>query len=321
MKTYIAIDLGGTNIRAERFTAEAVSEGRFQLATNAQEGPRPVLDRLVQAIQEVFPADRSEVAAIGLGAPGPVDPQAGVIIKAANLPGWENVPLRDVLQARFNVPVQLGNDANLAALAEWKYGAGRGHQDVIYLTVSTGIGGGVISGGRLITGARGMGGELGHTIAVAPTGPVCGCGQQGCLETVASGPAIARLAVERVRDGVQSRIPGLAPGGLSTVTAEMVGRAASSGDRLAREVITEAGTYLGRSIASFMHIFNPSIVIIGGGVSRIGALLFDSIRAGVQKYAQSEAYWKNCPIVPAALGDEVGLLGGLVLALNATPAG
>jgi glucokinase len=318
MKTYIAVDLGGTNIRAERFTAEAASCGRFQLKTNAHDGPRPVLERLVQAIQQVFPPDRTEVAAIGIGAPGPLDPKAGVIVKAANLPGWENVPLRDVLQARFSVPVHLGNDANLGALAEWKFGAAKGHQDVIYLTISTGIGGGIISGGRLITGARGMGGELGHTIAVAPTGPVCGCGQQGCLETVASGPAIARRAVERIRDGVRSRVPGLAPGGLSTVTAEMVGQAAAEGDRLAREVVTEAGTYLGRSIATFMHVFNPSIVVIGGGVSQIGDLLFDAIRAGVQKYAQSEAYWNNCPIVPAALGEEVGLLGALALALEAT---
>ena len=316
MKSYIGVDLGGTNIRAERFTPEAASLARFELKTNAHEGPRPVLDRLVQVIQKVTPADRGELGGIGIGAPGPLDPKAGVVIKAANLPGWENVPLRDVLQARFGVPVWLGNDANLAALAEWKYGAARGHDDVLYLTISTGIGGGIISGGRVITGARGMGGEVGHTIAVGPDGPLCGCGQRGCLESVASGPAIARRAVERIREGVQSRILALAPGGLADVSAETVGRAADEGDRLAREVVGDAGAHLGRSIASLMHIFNPSIVVIGGGVSQMGDVLFDAVRAGVQKFAQTEAYWKNCPIVPAALGEEVGLLGGLALALE-----
>ncbi|MBI3360543.1 MAG: ROK family protein [Chloroflexi bacterium] len=317
MKTYIGVDLGGTNIRAQRFTAEAASLGRFDVKTNAAEGPKPVLDRLVTAIARVMPADRNEVGGIGIGAPGPLDPKAGVVIKAANLPGWQNVPLRDVLQARFGVPVFLGNDANLGAMAEWKYGAARGHNDVIYLTISTGIGGGVISAGQVIGGVRGMGGELGHTIAVGADGPMCGCGQRGCLESVASGPAIARRAAERIREGVQSRIPALANGGLAGITAETVGRAAAEGDRLAREIVAETGNYLGRSIASFMHIFNPSIVVLGGGVSMIGDLLFDSIRVGAQKHAQSEAYWKNCPIVPAALGEEVVLLGGLALALEA----
>jgi glucokinase len=320
MKTYVAVDLGGTNIRAQRFTAEAASLGRTSLTTNAQEGPRQVMDRLLEAIQSVLPADRGELAAIAIGAPGPLDPRAGMVIRAANLPGWENVPLRDVIKARFGVPVYLGNDANLAALAEWKFGAARGHQDVIYLTVSTGVGGGVISGGHLITGVRGMGGELGHTIAVFPSGVACGCGQYGCLETVTSGPALARRAVERIREGVRTRIPALAPGGLATVTGEIVGQAALEGDRLAQEIVAEAGTHLGRGIAGFMHIFNPSIVVLGGGVSRIGDLLFDAVRASVQKHTQAEAYWKNCSIVPAALGDEVGLLGALALALEMTAA-
>ena len=229
------------------------------------------------------------------------------------------MPLRDVIKSRFGVPVYLGNDANVAALAEWKFGAAQGHQDVIYLTISTGIGGGIISGGHLITGARGFGGELGHTIAVYPNGHKCGCGQYGCLETVANGPALARRAVERIRDGVRSRIPSLAPGGLATVTAEIVGRAALEGDRLAQEVVVEAGTHLGRGIASFMHIFNPSIVVLGGGVSKIGDLLFDAVRASVKEHTWAEAFWKNCPIVPAALGEEVGLLGALALAVEMTP--
>jgi len=320
MKTYVAVDLGGTNIRAERYTADAASQARFSLKTNAHEGPRVVLDRLLQTIQNVMPADKGEVASIAIGAPGPLDPKAGVIINAPNLAGWENVPLRDVIHARFGLPVVLGNDANLAALAEWRFGAAKGHQDIIYMTVSTGIGGGVITGGRLLTGDRGMAGELGHTIAVWPDGPLCGCGQYGCLEAVASGPAIARRAVERIREGVRSRIPSLAPGGLSTVTAEIVGQAAEEGDRLAREVVAEAGAHLGRCIANFLHIFNPTMVVIGGGVSRIGDLLFDPVRAAVQKYAQTEAYWKNCPIVPAALGEDVGLLGALALALDSTSA-
>jgi glucokinase len=240
-----------------------------------------------------------------------------VILSAPNLPGWDNLPLRRIMEERLGRPVFLGNDANLAALGEWKFGAGQGHQDVLYLTISTGIGGGVITGGRMLIGARGLGTEVGHMLAV-PDGPLCGCGQRGHLEAVASGTAIARLARAKLKagDGSDSRIWELCGGDLDNVTGALVGQAAQAGDEFARRLIVEAGTFIGRTVASLLHCLNPSIVIFGGGVSLLGDVILEPIRAAVRQYAMSEAYWRYCPIVPASLGDNAGLMGAGALAME-----
>jgi len=186
--TVVAVDLGGTNIRAAIFlTAEAKPTAIARAPTLAAEGPEAVIDRIIAAIQEVASGIEGGMR-IGLGAPGPLDPKRGLVIEAPNLPGWVNIPLRDRLEQHFECPVALGNDANLAGLGEWRHGAGRGAHNLLYLTLSTGIGGGVIVDNRLLVGAHGLAAELGH-MTVRPDGPLCGCGQRGHLEAVASGEA------------------------------------------------------------------------------------------------------------------------------------
>ena len=317
---YIGVDIGGTSIRAARFSGDHhVPLTKTKIPTQAAKGVEFVLQRIEMAIREVAGDDLSNVTAVGMAVPGPLDPHTGTVIKAPNLPGWENVPLQRTMAERCGRPIFIGNDANLAALGEWKFGAGRGHDDLLYLTISTGIGGGVITGGRMLVGAQGMAAEVGHMLAV-PDGPLCSCGQRGHLEAVASGTAIARTARAKLNagDGSDSKIWDLAGGDLDSVTAIIVGTAAVAGDEFATRLIVEAGTFIGRTLASLLHAFNPSIVIFGGGVSLLGDVLLDPIRSAVRQYAINEAYWRTCPIVLAALGDDAGLVGAGVLAVEET---
>lgn len=252
MKSYIAVDLGGTNIRARSFTAAAEQVSYASRKTGADEGPSAVIARILDTIEDVMPPDRRQAGGIVVGAPGILDVNAGIIRKAANLPGWQDIPITEMIRKHFDLPVYLANDANLAALAEWKYGAGRGHDNLIYLTISTGIGGGLISDGKLITGAKGLAGEVGHITVVEHNGPQCGCGQRGCLESVASGPAIARRAAERIARGEKSRVLDLVHGRSQDITPEVVALAASEDDPLACEIFNEAGNYIGRILASLI---------------------------------------------------------------------
>ena len=325
MNTYIAVDLGGTNIRAARYTPSGVLLARAKRPTQPPGTDEPLLVRVAATIAEVLPGETDKVngvlvKAISIGAPGPLNPHTGVVLRAPNLPGWVDFPLKREIESRFHLPTEIGNDANLAAMAEWKFGAGRGHNDVLYLTISTGIGGGVISGGRLITGVNGLATELGHVV-VAPDGPVCGCGLRGHLEALASGPAIALTARTRLRNGeTRTRLLEYVNGDIEAVTAQHIGEAAHDGDAFAISLLTEAGTFIGRAIADFMHTFNPSIVILGGGVaSNVGNLLLEPAWKAVRERAMSDIYYKDCKIVLAMLADDVGLLGALALAVETHP--
>lgn len=302
---YIAVDLGGTNIRAARCDEEGRIAARAHRPTRPEEGVEAVIARIAEAIREVWPADEP-VVAIGVGAPGPLDPETGVVLAAPNL-GWENVPLAERLRALFGVSCVVGNDANLAALGEWAYGAGRGHRHLVYLTISTGIGGGVITHGVLLEGARGLGAELGHIVVEAREGPRCGCGQTGCLEALASGTAIARMAREAWARG--EPVPWPDP---AAVTAVDVAAAAARGDPVAEAIMDRAAFYLGVGIASFWHIFNPTLVILGGGVMRAGDWFLEKIQAYARARAMTPDY--ITPIVRTALGEDVGLLGALAYA-------
>jgi glucokinase len=314
-QVYLAVDLGGTRIRAARCQADGTIEARTEQWTLAEQGPGSIIERIVQSLRDVWP-EHDAVNAIAVGAPGPIDPWTGVVHTAPNLPHFDDVPLRDRLSEILRLPVFIGNDANLAGLAEWRFGAARGHNDVIYLTISTGIGGGVIIGGRLLLGSRGLAGELGHA-TLDHHGEPCNCGNLGCVERLASGTGIVRQAVQRIRAGEASRITDLAQHNLEAVNVEMIERAAAAGDALADDVINQACHTLGLAITSFLHAFNPSIVVIGGGVSNMGARLFEPVRAVVQRHVMYPYY--ICPIVPAQFGGDVGLLGALALALDPPP--
>jgi glucokinase len=219
-----------------------------------------------------------------------------------------NFPVGPKLSEHFHVPAYLDNDANLAALGEWKFGAGRGHHHVLYLTISTGVGGGVIANDHLLQGYHGLATELGHTI-VDPDGPLCSCGFAGHLEAFASGPAIVKYVLQELEAGANSKMARA-----ENLNARVVADAAIHGDALAISAYRRAGEYLGIAVASFLHSFDPSIVIFGGGVSQVGPLLFDSFEASLKKRVFHPRYLEGLKIEQAALGDDAGLLGALALA-------
>lgn len=312
MPAIVAIDLGGTSTRAAFFAhAEPPAQALHKLPTPSERGPDAVLDRIAQAVEAVLPPE-TRPDRIGIGAPGPLDPFRGVVIATPNLVGMLNTPLRDRIAARFGCPVALGNDANLAALGEHHYGAGRGARHLLYLTIGTGIGGGVIVDGRLLLGKRGLAAELGH-MQVMPGGERCGCGQVGHLEAIASGPAMARAARQRLLSGEPSSLSQLA-GGPESLTTNDIGRAALQGDPLARSVLEDAGRAIGQHLASLVHAFDPEVIVLGGGVSLIGPLFFEPIERALRQHVMHPAYLEGLRLVPAELGDEAGLIGAMILA-------
>ena len=311
---YIAVDLGGTQIRTARFSAAQEMEERVAVETKAEEGLEAVFSRIISTVHDVWPAaDQGEVAAVALGAPGPLNFRTGILRFAPNLPGWVNVPLRKMLQETLGVPAFVGNDADVAALAEHRFGAGQGVEHMIYMTISTGIGGGMIFNNRLFTGGHGLGGEVGH-VGVDPAGPRHTCGNIGCLEVMASGTAIARNARERIEAGEPSALVEMVTGDLSAITAKEVSLAGQAGDPLAVSVFREAGTYIGSMLVGLMYILNPTLFVLGGSVTLAGDLLFDPMRETVADRAP-QAYLEQTRIVQAQLGGDVGLWGALALAL------
>jgi glucokinase len=311
MPPIIAVDLGGTNIRVAYFPSSAPPPlTQSKVPTRASEGPDAVIGRLIHAIEAQIQSDDRDFR-IGVGAPGPLDPIQGIILEAPNLSGWENIPLKSILSEHFKVPVVVGNDANVAALGEWRFGAGRGTQHMIYLTLSTGIGGGIINDGKLLLGAHGLAGELGH-MTIEPDGPMCGCGKQGHLEALASGLSIARKAEELLTQGNESTLAEQFSNA-GKLTAFDVGQAAIAGDTLAHAIISQAGEIIGRQLASLAHAFNPEVFVLGGGVSQIGDILFNPIRSALHEHVLHTRYVEHLRVLPAALGDDAGLVGAMVL--------
>lgn len=310
MAYYIAVDVGGTQMRAASYRGDDIEPLHF-IRKSTQQDQRSPEENLVSIIKQVWP-DGEVVKAIGVATPAPINLLSGTIVKAPNIPQWVNFPIVNYLENAFAVPVLLDNDANLAALGEWKYGAGRGHHNLVYVTVSTGIGGGIIINDKLLHGQRGLAAELGH-ISVDPNGPLCPCGQYGHLEAIASGTSIARKAREAVQRGKQTSLSEV-----PEITAKVVAEAAANGDELAYGIMRNAGHYLGRAFADFLHIFNPSALIIGGGVSLSGDLILDPIRESLEEHVISPQYLEDLVLTTAELGDEPGLIGAMVMAESGT---
>ena len=311
----IGVDLGGTQIRAALCDDAGAVLKRVSTLTRAWEGPEQVTARIEHCIRQVADGvDRTHLVGVGLGAPGTVNPWTGVVSNVTNIPGLVNWPAKELLSALLGTPAYIGNDAKVAALGEHRFGAGRGTDSMVYLTVSTGIGGGVIERGRLVLGARGWATELGH-IVVEPEGPRCGCGNHGCLESLAAGPAIARQARERLEAGAQSALTDMVAGRLDHLSAKDVVAAARAGDHLACQVMERAAYYLGIGLVSIITTFDPQKVVIGGGVSNAGDLLLGPARVVLEKRAMTDE-WRRMPIELAELGDDVGLLGAAALVLG-----
>jgi len=304
MTITIALDIGGTHMRVAAFP-ESEKKPTFHKRIRTYTNGETSIDRLINLILEAIPPGEC-VDAVGIAVPGPVDPEKGIILTAPNLPEWEGVPIPQRIESEIGAPAFLGNDANLAALGEWRYGAGRGHHDLLYFTISTGIGGGVISNDRLLLGAHGLAAELGH-VTILPDGPLCGCGQRGHLEALASGTGIAAYVAEQLASGRSSSLIG-------KPETKDISQAAKNGDELANEAFQRAGHYLGLGVANYLMIFNPSIVIFGGGVTQVGDLLFDPMRETLNKSVLSKHYLQGLVITTAELGDNTGLYGALALA-------
>ena len=308
METIVAVDIGGTQIRVGIYGCDNTKPLQIRKIPTKAAKTDPYT-RLVEAIASLWP-EAGHVLCIAAAIPGPVDPETGIIASTPNIEGWKDFPLAEKLRDHFKVPVYLGNDANLAALGEWRFGAAKGHKDVLYLTVSTGIGGGVITNNHLLEGAHGMATELGH-VTVLPHGPMCGCGHRGHLEAVAAGPAIVRYVKEQLTDGKKSILESS-----PNLTAREISEAAHAGDDLAVTALARSGKYIGHALADYLAIFNPSIVIFGGGVSFSGDLLFNPMREALKKSVMNHAYLEGLEITNAKLGDDAGLLGSLALALS-----
>jgi glucokinase len=304
MSVIIAIDIGGTQLRVAVYPHNSTNPINLRRAPSYGMEPG-VFDRLTSLIDSVWPDEA--VDAICAAVPGPLNPHTGIVLETPNIPAWTNYPLVELLTKKYNVPVYIGNDANLAVLGEWLYGAGKGHHDIVYLTISTGIGGGVICDDKLIEGFRGMATELGH-ITVLPGGPVCSCGIRGHLEAVASGTAIAKYVSEQIDAGRKSSLEARA------LSARQISEAAQKGDELAREAFVRAGEYIGQASADYLHMFNPSILIFGGGVSLSGNLLFDPVKDSIRRHIMDKSYLDGLVITTAELGDDAGLLGSLAQA-------
>ena len=306
MRTIISIDIGGTQLRAAAYK-QGQREPFAQKKVKTKASEPDTFGRLVKLVEDIW-SQTEKVTAIGVSSPGPVDPHTGVIMFAPNIKEWRDFPIAAKLMQHFGVPTYLDNDANLAGLAEWKFGAGRGHHNVLYLTVSTGVGGGVIINDRLLQGYHGLAAELGHTVLQAD-GPLCGCGQRGHLESFSSGTGIERFVADQLKAG---RASVLHPGKKNS--AHDISEAAKQGDALSIEAYQIAGKYLGIGVANFLHSFDPSVVVFGGGVSQSWPLFADSFDASLKEHVIHPRYLERLVITRAELGDDSGLLGARALA-------
>jgi glucokinase len=312
----VGVDLGGTNIVVGAMSADGShSVGMRSNATNAERGADSVVDRIVAMIEQAM-ADtmeetgiaRRDILGIGVGAPGPLDRERGIVVVAPNL-GWHDFPLRDAISERVRLPVSLDNDANCATVGEWWQGAARGSTNVVGMTIGTGIGGGLVLEGKLYHGASDVAGEIGHT-TIDINGRYCRCGNYGCLEAYASGPAIALRAREALERDETSTLLRMVEGNLERITAATVYEAASSGDPLARELVRDTAVFLGAGIANLLNIFNPDVVVIAGGVTQAGDRLFEPLRAEVKRRAFRPAV-ERCRIVPGLLPGTAGVIGAV----------
>jgi glucokinase len=311
----VGVDIGGTKIYTALATIDGQVRAETKVPTIASDGYEGVISRIVETVEEVQrqAGVSGGLLRVGAGAPGPLDVANGIVHEAPNL-GWLEVPLKESLEKRLGVPVYLDNDANLAAWGEYIYGAGRGVSDVVYITVSTGIGGGLVLGGRLYRGANYGAGEIGH-LTVLPDGPECRCGNRGCLEAMASGTAVARKARVLIAGGGGQAILNLAGGSVEAVTAATVGEAGLRGDPEAQALFVEVGHWLGIGVAGVLNLLNPSAVILGGGLVGSAPLFWEALEEEVSRRAFKSTR-KAARVVTARLEARSGVLGAVAYALK-----
>jgi glucokinase len=306
MDYVIGVDLGGTQLRAILADPTGTVYTEVRVPTEAHRGPSAVIERIIECIvkvQAALPADGT-LLGVGIGTPGPLDPDTGVVFTSPNMPGWHRVPLRDILIERTGLLVELGNDANVAALGEWRFGGGAGHRHFVYITVSTGIGGGVVVDGQLLLGRLGAGAELGHIII--------NYAERKSWEELASGTGVAAAAALAMQENPTSQLHDLATP--ATVTAAHVALAASRNDPTAQALMQQEAMLLGIGFVSVLHLFSPERIMVGGSVITSNSYLLEGARQVVQERAIADVY-REVPIEVATLGDQVGVLGAVALLL------
>lgn len=318
MSGYVfGLDIGGTRLRAAIASAdggEMIDVRR--LNTPSDRGPEASVDLIAGMLRELAAGqaiELTEVASLAAGIPGPTDPEKGILFNAPHLPYWSNVPFAQMLTDATGIPSHIRNDAQMAAYGEYRRGAGQGSRHLVYVTVSTGIGGGIVVDGSLYGGAAGTAGEVGHIVVVAD-GPLCSCGRHGCLEALSSGTAMARIAAERVKAGESSSLAQLnAP-----ITSERVAVAASDGDALATSVLTTAGRHLGLGLGSLLNVLAPEVLVLGGGAIQAGPLLLDPMHSAIKEQT-FQATLVHARIELAGLGQDAGLAGAIEWARTFLP--
>ena len=313
LEVFAGVDLGGTKIAA----VVAGKDGRILsegvIPTQAEEGPEQAVRRTSKLLKELCPAHKQKLRAIGIGLPGLVDGDTGKIIFLPNLPmSWRDFPIVAAFLEEGGRPVFLMNDARIAALGEFKYGSGQAGEDMLFVTVGTGIGGGLVLDGKLRMGAFGAAGEIGHH-TILPDGPPCSCGANGCLETLVSGPALAKAGTALMMQGLAPRLHELTQGDPAKVTATLMARAAQGGDHSVAVAIESAARYLGVGIANAVSITAVRHVVIGGGLSSLGEMLLEPVRREVLRRVRMFPA-ESVEIRTSALGEKCGALGGVALA-------
>ena len=306
----IGIDLGGTQIRAALVRPDGTIEKRLSTRTQADAGPDAVIGQMAGLAASVSEGvARDSIRGAGVSSPGPLDTGEGLALDIPTLKGFTNFPLRAALSDRLGLPVALENDGIAAAIGEWKFGAARGFDNAVYVTVSTGIGGGVIAGGKVLRGRRGMAGHVGH-MSFRAGGDICFCGNAGCFEAYGSGTAFTRRAMRAA-----STTPGTALGaGGREIDAEAVFAAAGAGDQLANALVREEADILGTGFASLLHLYSPDILVMGGGLSNQFGLLEPWLMQSLRSTAMPA--FRDTPVVPAKLGNNSGLIGAAALVFD-----
>lgn len=305
----LAIDLGGTQLRAAMVSSAGGILSFAVEPTRAQDGPEAIIAQIFALLEDILRQNPGQVpVGIGIAAPGPLDPKAGLVIAPPTLRGWHNVPLANIIGQQFSTPVWLENDANAAALGEWRFGAGRGVDSMVFVTVSTGIGGGVIADGRILHGRRGLAAEIGH-MTITNEGERCFCGAIGCFEAVASGTALGQRASARTKPFDGSTLRALSANG--DVSGRNVVDAARQGDALAKELLDDEARWLGIGFTNLLHLYSPDMIVMGGGISHG----FDLLQTGIARTMCERAMpaYRNVPVVTAQLGHHAGLVGAASL--------
>lgn len=315
MAKRIGIDVGGTNVKIALVDDNGKIIYSNSVPTYAKMGYEYTVNNIKQAIKDLMKETNttpSDIEGIGFDFPGQVDCKTGVVKLAPNIPGWVNVPIAQMIEDEFHIPTRIDNDVRCAALGELKFGAGRGCENFICITVGTGIGSGIVINGKVVRGATNAAGELGHIKLQMNGGPICGCGDTGCLEAFASGPAIVAMAQEYIKGGKSTKFREMAAVEGGEITPYMVAKAAEEGDPVAKRIFEIVGEYIGIGLTSVINLLNPERVIIGGGVAESGELLLGPIRKTIKARAMVVA-GNAVEIVPAQLGNSAGVIGASML--------